>query len=53
MVVHAEMEELVDEGPICMAIEEVIGKPTRVVEERLLRVPDLKEAPLRHYARGC
>ena len=25
-----------DEGPICKAIEEVIGKPTMVVEERLL-----------------
>ena len=38
-------EELVNEELICMATEEVIGKPTMVVKHRILLVPNLKGTP--------
>ena len=34
-------DDQVDEVPICMTVEQVIGKPIIVVEEMLLLVPDL------------
>ena len=34
-------EEMIDEVQICMAIEEVIGKPSMVIAERLLLIPEL------------
>ena len=43
MGLDVDTEELVDEGPMCVATEEVIGKSTMVVEERLFHVSDLKE----------
>ena len=38
-------EELAYEVPICITTGGVIGKPTMVVKERLLLIPELKEAP--------
>ena len=38
--------ELTDEVPICMVTEEVVEKPTMVVPEKLLLVPELKGAPV-------
>ena len=43
LVLDAETEVLVEEEPIYKATEEVIGKPTMVIKERVLLVPELKK----------
>ena len=40
-------KELLDEVDICIATEVVAGKPTTVITERLLLVPELKETPMK------
>ena len=43
-------EELVYERPICTVTEDVTGKPTIVIEERLLLVSELKKVPVEDFA---
>ena len=47
LVLDAETDDrLADEVPICMTTGQVIGKPTIIITERLLFVPESKEAPV-------
>ena len=39
------MQELAEELPVCITQMEVIGKPTMIIEERPLLVPELIKAP--------